>query len=206
MKIAIIGAGNVGSALGQSWASKGHEVVFGVRDVGSYKVKKALELHPGLKAVSVKEAVSKSEVILIATPSNTVKEIALEIKDLLKSQIVLDSMNSVSAKPEGFQNTFDALKSYTGYGDIVKCFNSTGAENMGNPNYPDGPVDMFMAGNSKRGKDIASTLARDAGFKECYDFGGDDKVPLLENLAICWINLAFMQGQGRNFAFKIVKR
>jgi predicted dinucleotide-binding enzyme len=30
MKIASIGAGNVGSALGRGWAAAGHEIVFGV--------------------------------------------------------------------------------------------------------------------------------------------------------------------------------
>ena len=32
MNLAIIGAGNVGGALGANWAGKGHDVVFGVRD------------------------------------------------------------------------------------------------------------------------------------------------------------------------------
>ena len=32
MKIAIIGAGNVGGALGANWAGKGHDIFFGVRD------------------------------------------------------------------------------------------------------------------------------------------------------------------------------
>jgi len=206
MKIAIIGAGNVGSSLAKGWALKGHEVVFGVRNTNSEKTKKALALHSSLRAISIKDAISESEVVLLATPAGEVKEIAQEIKPFLKNQIILDSMNSVSAKPEGFQNTFEALKAYTEYEHIVKCFNSTRAENMANPNYPDGAVDMFMAGSSKKGKEIARILALDVGFKECYDFGGDDKVPLLENLALCWINLAYMQGQGRNFAFKIVKR
>jgi predicted dinucleotide-binding enzyme len=31
MKIAVIGAGNVGATLGKRWAKLGHEVVFGVR-------------------------------------------------------------------------------------------------------------------------------------------------------------------------------
>jgi F420-dependent NADP oxidoreductase-like protein len=31
MRIAIIGAGNVGGTLGKMWAAKGHEVAFGVR-------------------------------------------------------------------------------------------------------------------------------------------------------------------------------
>jgi len=44
------------------------------------------------------------------------------------------------------------------------------------------------------------------GFEQCYDFGGDDRFELIEQFAFSWINLAVMQGQGRNIAFKILKR
>jgi len=37
MNIALIGAGNVGGALGGSWARTGHTVRFGVREPGSDK-------------------------------------------------------------------------------------------------------------------------------------------------------------------------
>src|SRR5207245_2412055 len=42
MKIAIIGAGNVGGTLGTRWAKNGHVVTFGVRNPGEEKVKKLL--------------------------------------------------------------------------------------------------------------------------------------------------------------------
>ncbi|HFC12993.1 MAG TPA: F420-dependent NADP oxidoreductase, partial [Anaerolineae bacterium] len=32
MKIAVIGTGHMGRALGQIWAKNGHEVMFGSRD------------------------------------------------------------------------------------------------------------------------------------------------------------------------------
>lgn len=32
MRIAVIGAGNVGRAVGHAWSQKGHEVTYGVRD------------------------------------------------------------------------------------------------------------------------------------------------------------------------------
>ena len=32
MKIGILGTGNVGGALGNGWARKGHQVIFGVRN------------------------------------------------------------------------------------------------------------------------------------------------------------------------------
>jgi predicted dinucleotide-binding enzyme len=39
MKIAVIGAGNVGRALGPGWAKAGHRLVFGVRDLNKPDVK-----------------------------------------------------------------------------------------------------------------------------------------------------------------------
>ncbi|OQA03013.1 MAG: hypothetical protein BWY67_02486 [Bacteroidetes bacterium ADurb.Bin397] len=65
---------------------------------------------------------------------------------------------------------------------------------------------MFMAGDSATAKDIAVQLAIDCGFENCYDFGKSDKVSLLEKFALSWINLAIMQGHGRDIAFRIVRR
>lgn len=77
---------------------------------------------------------------------------------------------------------------------------------MLNPFYGGVAIDMFMAGDSERAKATAAQLATDAGFGACIDFGKSDKVELLEKFALSWINLAIMQGHGRNIAFKLVKR
>ncbi|MCK7529143.1 MAG: hypothetical protein MZV64_72115 [Ignavibacteriales bacterium] len=46
------------------------------------------------------------------------------------------------------------------------------------------PLICLLAGSSSlKAKQIASQLSLDAGFAECYDFGGDDKVELLEQFA-----------------------
>lgn len=65
---------------------------------------------------------------------------------------------------------------------------------------------MFVAGDSVRPKEVAIRLAKETGFAECYDFGGDDRVEALEKLAFAWINLATFQGMGRDMAFKVLKR
>ncbi|MEL6987755.1 MAG: hypothetical protein AAGK97_07965 [Bacteroidota bacterium] len=65
-------------------------------------------------------------------------------------------------------------------------------------------LDMFMAGDNRIAKETAKMLAIDAGFENCYDFGGSDKVALLEKFALSWINLAIFQGMGRNIGFKIL--
>jgi predicted dinucleotide-binding enzyme len=97
--------------------------------------------------------------------------------------------------------------------ELAKCFNTTGFENMANPVYHqdlpiphEAGIDMFVAGDSQKAKDTAIQLAKDAGFAECYDFGGSDKAALLEQLVLIWINLALGQKMGRNIAFKILKR
>lgn len=40
--------------------------------------------------------------------------------------------------------------------------------------------DMFTAGDRRRGKETVGNLANNLGFAHCYDFGGDDKLRLIE--------------------------
>jgi predicted dinucleotide-binding enzyme len=205
MNIAIIGTGNVGGALAKGWAGAGHAIHLGVRDTQNFKGKELLNL-PNVTTHKIAEAVKLSDVILIATPPQTIADIVKAMGDV-SGKIIIDAVNSVRVKPEGYNNTFEALTDLAKGAELVKCFNSTGFENMGNPIYPnDVHIDMFMAGDSKSAKETARLLALDAGFADCYDFGGGDKAALLEQFALVWINLAIMQGQGRDIAFKILKR
>jgi putative NADH-flavin reductase len=66
MRIAIIGAGNVGGTLGKMWAAKDHEVVFGVRRPNDANVQ-ALLTATGkrARAASVKDAVTAAEVVVL---------------------------------------------------------------------------------------------------------------------------------------------
>lgn len=204
MKIAIIGHGHVGGALAKKWAAAGHHVIIGARNPNDDKVKEILSFYQEIKAASVAKAVDQSAVILFATPAHVVPEIVNELGDL-RDKIVIDATNAFREKPVPYQTAFEALRRLT-KAEVAKCFNTTGYENMENPNYGDILADMFVAGDSDKAREVAMTLASDAGFKTCYDFGGDDKVAALEALAFAWINLAIFQNAGRNIAFKILKR
>ncbi len=205
MNIAIIGTGNVGSALAGKLSEAGHKVVLGVRDVNNFKGKELLNQKKSITAKSITEAVNESEVIIIAATPESVKSIAESLGDV-SGKVIIDAMNSVFTKPEPFPNTTEALLNLTNCKDIVKCFNTTGFENMSDTKYGNINIDMFMAGDSIKGKEIARKLSIDIGYEECYDFGGNDKFGLIEQFAMCWINLAIMQGLGRNIAFKVLKR
>lgn len=205
MKIAIIGAGNVGGALAKQWAKAGHTILLGLRDLNSVKAKKLEKFSSNISSHTISAAINKSEVVLFSTPPNAAVSIAKQ-NPSLKNKIVIDATNAVFKKPETYKTAFEGIKKETSCEDIVKCFNSTGFENMENPKYSDISIDMFAAGSSAKAKEAAKKLSLDAGFAECYDFGGDDKVELLEQFALGWINLAIMQKQGRNIAFKVLRR
>ena len=49
MEIAIIGAGNVGTTLGNAWIKRGHEVAFGVRDPESAKARSLAQQFPAAR-------------------------------------------------------------------------------------------------------------------------------------------------------------
>lgn len=205
MKIAIIGAGNVGGALAKQWAKAGHTVLLGLRDLNSNEANELKKFSTNITSYNISDAIEKSEVVLFATPPDAAVAIAKQ-NAALKEKIIIDATNSVFKRPEPYKTAFEGIKKETGCENVVKCFNSTGFENMENPKYGDIAIDMFAAGSSAKAKEIASKLSLDAGFAECYDFGGDDKAELLEQFALCWINLAIMQKQGRNIAFKILRR
>ncbi|MCK6692147.1 MAG: NAD(P)-binding domain-containing protein [Thermoanaerobaculia bacterium] len=205
MNIAIIGTGNVGGALAQGLNRAGHRIRLGVRDLEHFKGKDLLKVAPEITVHPVREAVESSDVIILAAPAQVADQVARQLGDVA-GKIIIDTMNGVFMRPEGFANTTDAILANCNTPDVVKCFNSTGFETMFDPRYGDLAADMFVAGDSVRGKAVASGLARDLGFGEVWDFGGLDKVSLLEQFALSWINLAILQKHGRGMAFKILRR
>ncbi len=203
MTIAIIGTGNVGGALAQAWSEAGHTIHLGVRNTKQFKGMELLD-HDRIDARSIPEAVTMSDAVLVATPPEVVPNLIDTLGDLA-GKTVIDATNAIRKKPDPYPTAFHAFRQKT-KARVVKCFNTTGFENMKNPDYGKHQLDLFMAGDDAEAKDLAHQLARAAGFAECYDFGGDDRVELLEQFALAWINLAIFQGHGRDIGFKLIRR
>lgn len=203
MKIAIIGTGNVGAALTRGWARAGHDILLGVRKENLRA--KALAEETGATIVDVPAAIAEAEVIVLAVPSPAIPDLAPLLKGA-EDKVVIDPTNAFRAKPEGFETGYEALRALTPCRHLMKAFNNTGAPNMLDPLYPSGPIDTFVAGDSPSGKETVRQLALDLGFGACHDFGGSAQAPLLEQLALAWINLALVQGMGRDIALTLVSR
>lgn len=205
MKIAIIGTGNVGGALAKAFANKGYQIYLGVRDPNSFKGKDLLTL-PSISAHSVNEAVQISDVIILSTPAKEVVNVTESLGDTT-GKVIIDTMNNVQRSQNREEtSTTEIILKHTQTKDVVKCFNTTGANILSNPVFGEESLDLFVAGDSKKGKEIAKQLALDLGFADCYDVGGNDRFGLMEEFALFWINLAMFQKLGRDIGFKLLKR
>lgn len=203
MRIAILGAGNIGLAAGIKWMAKGHEVVFGVRDTQSQKAWNAI--NAGAKVIGFQEACDGAEVILIALPFAIVDDVIKSIDVEWEGKIIIDATNPISAGTDPFESAAEAIQAWTGNGDVIKAFNTTGAINLANPVYDGKPIETFICGENVNSKAVVTTLAEDLGFN-VVDVGGLENAPMLESLAKLWVTMAYKLGKGPNFAFTIVTR
>jgi hypothetical protein len=208
MKVAIIGAGNVGRALGTGWAAKGHEVRFGARDVASEKVRAAVQATAGASAQPIEDAVRWAESVVLATPwSGT--EAALRAAGDLGGKPLLDATNPLTPDFElalgHTESGGEQIQRWARGAHVVKIFNTTGWENMAAPAYPAGRAAMLYCGDDAPAKAVAAQLAADLGF-EPLDLGPLAEARLLEPTAMVWIKLAIVRKQGRGIAFGLLRR
>lgn len=210
MKIAIVGAGNVGGALGKGWAAKGHSVYFGVPEPQSEKMQALLKsMGANARAGSVQEAAANAEIVVFATPWNAAQN-AVVTAGNLAGKIVIDCMNPLAPDLSGLvlgQTTSAAgqVAAWAKGARVVKAFNTTGAGNMADSRYAGGRLAMCIAGDDAAAKKSVSQLAADLGF-DAIDAGPLKNARLLEPFAMLWIYLAVKQGMGPNIAFQLMRR
>lgn len=209
MKIAVIGTGNVGQALGLGWAKSGQQVIFGTRNPKSEKVAKLLSAAGDqASAAPIREAVGAVEIVVLALPWNVTEETIMSVDDW-KGKILVDCTNPIAP---GLKSALDpsssggeSVASWATGAEVVKAFNSTGAENMADPNYDGQSATMFLCGDSMAAKETVGQLSRDLGF-EVIDAGPLSGARFLEMLALVWIYLTNQPGLNRNIAFRLLQR
>ncbi len=201
MKIGIIGAGNVGGGLGKVWARLGHEVVYGVRDPQSDKLKAVLAESPHARAASIREAAAFGDIVALATPWAAAEEAVREAGDL-SGKLLIDCIN-----PVGFSLPTSAAEMVAGWAHgakVVKAFNTIGANNYSDLQFSGLRADAYICGDDAEVKKVVGQLAESMGF-DVVDAGPLSNAHLLEELTILWVTLA-RQGYGREIAFKLLRK
>jgi predicted dinucleotide-binding enzyme len=196
MRIAIIGAGNVGGGLGKAFAAVGHEVVFGVRDPDSAKTLAALADIPSATAASPAEAINGADAIVFALRPVA---IGVTVADLppLDGRIVIDAMNRFDGDP--LRSTSDDLAELLPGAKLAKAFNTIGYENLTTARDRTTPVAMFVAADDPDAKRVAMGLATEIGF-DAEDAGGLVNARPLEEMVRVWIALTQTHGRTVGFA------
>lgn len=197
MRIAIIGAGNVGGGLGRAFTAAGHAVVFGVRDPGSTKTLAALADIPDADAATPADAVAGADVVVIALRPVGLTSTLAEIGSL-EGRIVIDAMNRFDGDP--LRSTTQDLAELLPGAKLAKAFNTIGAENYATAREREVPAAMFVAGDDPDAKRTALDLATQLGF-QAEDAGPLANAKILEDMVRVWMALA--QAHGRTVGFSV---
>ncbi len=198
MNIAIIGNGPKVAAFAEQLAKAGHTVFIGLNEEEDDDVLISTELED-IYFENIENACAQSEIIYLAVPAEKIREAAYMMGDV-RDKVIIDASANIDPKPEHYVATLNAAIAITGAEHVVKSYflaPEFDAREAG---------DIFFAGNSKKAKATAMLLSNSLGFKNTYDFGDIDTVPLLEDMARCWYNLAIKQKMGEKIMFKIVNR
>ena len=211
MHIAIIGAGNVGGALGKGWARAGHAVTYGVPDPSEARHRATAEAAGGAIVASVLQAVQAVDAIVLAVPFDAVGD-ALAAAGDLSGRLLIDVTNPLRMGAAGLElslgfdrSAAEHVASLAPRAAVFKTLNQVGFEVMANTAGYAAPPVMFVAGDDAARKPVVMTLVSDLGF-HAVDAGGLRVARLLEPYGMLWIHMALDRKAGRDNAFAYLAR
>lgn len=209
MRIAIIGTGNVGSALAHGLRGKGHVVFLGARRPETPDIIALVEATGATPAFPA-AAVTEAEIVILALPWAAAEAAVRDLGDL-SGKTVIDCMNPLGRTAGGMGLVIghdtsggETVQGWLPGAHVVKTLNQVGAEIMARNDTLARHPAMFMAGNSPSAKAQVALLLNDLGFAP-LDAGDIEKARLLEPLGMVWINQAILRGKGRRWALAVVE-
>jgi 8-hydroxy-5-deazaflavin:NADPH oxidoreductase len=174
LKIATIGAGREGGALGTLFAKEGHPVMFSSRNPDSLKELVA-SAGPNAKAGTVAEAVAFGDVVLIAVPYTAMEQIGKDYGPALATkQLVFDISNPIPRR-DG-EDFVKAINEQGGAGlasakmlpgsHVVRAFNAIGSGGLATAAHRSGePLGVPIAGDDPKAIELATALIKELGFE-----------------------------------------
>jgi NADPH-dependent F420 reductase len=190
MKVAIIGAGNVGTALATSLARAGHDVIITSRDAGD--AASAAE-KSGARVVGTNaEAAAQGDVVIPAVGFDDIKEVAADIARPAAGKPVVDVTNRISFGQTGpdidtTSSNAEVVAELLPGSPVVKAFNTLFATHQVDPLADGVQLDGFVAGDDPSAKAKVVELVRAIGLRP-IDVGPLVRARQLEALA--FLNMA----------------
>lgn len=203
MRIAIIGAGNVGGGLAAAATAAGHEVTIAARrqenaakvagDVGA------------TAAATAADAARGADVVVLAVPADAAADVLAQVED--SGAVVVDATNPLDdthrdLATNGTSHTERLAAAAPGV-RLVKAFNTVFASRLGDASEDGRPLDGFYAGDDEAAKRVVAELLSSLGFRP-VDAGGLRMARSLEELALLNITLNARDGGAWRSGWRLV--
>jgi predicted dinucleotide-binding enzyme len=187
MRVAVIGAGNIGGTLGGNWEKAGHDVVYGLRDPAKRK-----------GAETTEQAIEGADVVLLALPGDAAAEFIARHSKGLNGKVVIDATNNFRGAA---MNCWEEVAPLIPDASLYRAFNSYGVDIFVKPDLGGEQADLFYAGPEGAGKAVVEQLISDAGLRPVW-VGGSDQAGVVDGVLRLWFTLS--QKRGRRIAFKLL--
>ena len=206
MKVAILGAGNVGTALASSLTRAGHQVVIAALDPAH--AADAATATGARPAASNSAAVDGADVVIAAVPAAALPSIAEELSADLGTTPVVDATNRMAFGADGPTmdtsiSNAEELAALLPETPVIKAFNTLFAANQADPTTDGVQLDGYVAGDDPSAKRVVLELVESIGLRP-VDVGPLTRARQLESLAFLNIALNATNGGSWQSGWKLV--
>jgi predicted dinucleotide-binding enzyme len=195
MRIAVIGAGNVGSGFGRAAVAAGHDVVISAAHPDKARTV-AAEI--GAQAAENNAAAADgAQVVVLAVPGTEAPAITAGIAPVLRGAVIVDATNPLNATFDGLAidgiSGAAAVQQAAGGAPVVKAFNTVFAGRYADPAEQGSALKVLVAGDDAAARGTVSELATSLGFAP-VELPSLRFARSLEELA--FLNIALNAGNG----------
>ncbi len=172
MKIGIVGAGNIGSALTRLFRTAGHEVT--IANSRGPESLAELSAETGARPASIEDAVHGQEVVVVAVPANRIPTLPRELFASTPADVVvIDTTNYYPRQRDGRLEGIEDGRPESEWVErrlgraVIKAFNTIEATHLQPGARPAGAADriaLAVAGDDTRAKSKAMALIDGIGF------------------------------------------
>jgi len=185
MNTAIIGLGNIGSQLATNLTAGGQSVIVADRTLAKAE-KLAAELGGKARPMPVADAISKSDVVVLAIYFDAIKDLLATYRGALAGKVIVDPSNPIAPDGKGgFKKTIPADQSSGQLiaallpkgAELVKAFGTLGAQSLasGVNRSPERAVLFYATDYPEAGKAVARLIVA-SGFSPVSVGGVDQSI------------------------------
>ena len=208
MKVTIVGTGNMARGIGKRLVAGGHEVtVLGKESANAEAVVADLGGDGAATAGRSGDEIA-DDVVVLAVYFADAKSAVEQYGEALAGKVVVDITNPVNESFDDLVTPPDSsaaqeLAALVPGARVVKAFNTTFANTLGEGRVGDQPLDVFLAGDDEEAKATVAQLVGDGGLR-AVDAGPLKRARELEAAGLLHMSVQGTLGSGYGSALKVL--